>query len=152
MEGGAFDFLKEVSDPGAAIGSRIADVREIPGSGGGYDHNFCLDVGEADASGMKRCATAVEPNSGRYMELFCNTPGVQFYSGNYLGPSKFGGGEENPPVPGKGNAQYSLHNGFCLETQHYPDSINQENFPSILLKPGETYDHRMLFKFGVDDV
>jgi|EP01043_Picozoa_sp_COSAG02_P002381 aldose 1-epimerase len=71
------------------------------------------------------------------MSLFANTPGVQFYTGNFL-----------DGVDGKAGAKYEKHHGFCLETQYYPDSINQPQFPSCLLKPGEVYSHSMLCKFG----
>jgi len=102
---------------------------------GGYDLNYVLN-GESDK--LELAATVYEPNSGRQMELYTNQPGMQFYSGNF--------GEQE--IPGKGDVVYRTHQGLCLETQYFPDSVNQPNFPSVILRPGETYRHVMVHKFS----
>ncbi|NEP15079.1 MAG: galactose-1-epimerase [Symploca sp. SIO2C1] len=102
---------------------------------GGYDLNYVLN-GESDK--IKLAATVYEPKSGRFMELYSNQPGVQFYSGN-IGKRE---------IKGKGDVGYQNHQGLCLETQHFPDSVNQPNFPSVILRPGETYRHIMVHKFS----
>lgn len=116
-----------------AIGARIKQVE-----GGGYDHNYVLK--EANGS-MKLAATVYEPTSGRFMEVLTTEPGIQFYSGNFLDGS----------LTGKGNTTYKKHYGFCLETQHFPDSPNQPKFPSTILKPGDTYRTSTAYKFSVKD-
>jgi len=113
-----------------AIGARIAQVE------GGYDHNFVLR--NQDSSKVVLAARVVEPKSGRVMEIHTDQPGIQFYSGNFLDGS----------VTGKGGVVYQKHHGFCLETQHYPDSPNKPDFPPVVLKPGETYKHIMTHKFS----
>ena len=110
------------------IGSRIAQVK------GGYDHNYVLN--SSDGS-LALAASVYEPRSGRVMEIFTTEPAIQFYSGNFLDGS----------IKGKG-AVYNKHNGFCLETQHFPDSPNKANFPSVVLKPGEKYTHLTVHKFS----
>lgn len=112
-----------------AIGARIAQVK------GGYDHNFVLRGKKGE---LALAARLVEPTSGRVMEIFTDQPGVQFYSGNFLDGS----------VKGKGGVVYGKHYGFCLETQHFPDSPNKPEFPSVVLRPGETYRHRMSHRFS----
>ena len=111
------------------IGSRIAEVK------GGYDHNYVLN--KSDDS-LTLAASVYEPKTGRVMEIFTTEPGIQFYSGNFLDGSNKGKG-----------AVYNKHNGFCLETQHFPDSPNKPNFPSVVLKPGEKYTHLTVHKFSV---
>jgi len=112
-----------------AIGARIAQVE------GGYDHNFVLrDYGK----GVRLAARVVEPKSGRVMEIHTDQPGIQFYSGNFL----------DGTVKGKGGVAYKKHYGFCLETQHYPDSPNKPDFPPVVLRPGEKYTHTMIHKFS----
>ena len=114
----------------AAIGAGIAQVE------GGYDHNFVLR--NQDSSKVVLAARVVEPKSGRVMEIHTDQPGIQFYSGNFL----------DGTVTGKGGVVYKKHHGFCLETQHYPDSPNKPDFPPVVLKPGETYKHIMIHKFS----
>jgi len=117
------DFTKPT-----AIGSRIKQVK------GGYDHNFVLN--SSDGS-LALAASVYEPGNGRFMEIFTTEPGIQFYTGNFLDGS----------IKGKG-AVYNRHNGFCLETQHFPDSPNKPGFPSIVLKPGDKYTHLTVHKFS----
>jgi aldose 1-epimerase len=126
VAGSAMDFTKPV-----AIGARIDQVE------GGYDHNYVLN---GDPGAMKLAATVFEPVSGRVMEVRTTEPGVQFYSGNFL----------NGKITGKGNTVYKKHYGFCLETQHFPDSPNQPSFPSTILRPGETFKSTS-YKFSVRD-
>ena len=103
---------------------------------GGYDLNYVLN-GESDK--IKLAATLYEPKSGRVMELHTNQPGMQFFSGNF--------GELK--TKGKEDVTYQNHQGLCLETQHFPNSVNQLNFPSTILRPGETYRHLMVHRFYI---
>ena len=124
VAGTPMDFTKPT-----AIGARIAQVE------GGYDHNFVL----RNQTGKVALAARVsDPKSGRIMEILTDQPGIQFYSGNFL----------DGTVTGKGGVVYKKHQGFCLETQHYPDSPNRPNFPPVVLRPGETYKHVMIHKFS----
>jgi len=126
-------YLERVQD-GGGIGARIEEDDEQLRLGGGYDHNWVIN-GQA---GTKRLAArAYEPTTGRVLEVHTTEPGMQFYCGNFLPKS----------MPGKGGQTYVWRGGFCLETQHYPDSPNQPNFPSTALKPGETYSTTTVFKF-----
>lgn len=101
---------------------------------GGYDLNYVLN-GKSDK--LKLAATVYEPQSGRVMEIHTNQPGMQFFSGN-IGKLE---------TLGKGDVVYQNHQGLCLETQHFPDSVNQPNFPTVILRPGATYRHVMVHKF-----
>jgi aldose 1-epimerase len=112
-----------------AIGARIAAVA------GGYDHNYVLNGG---AGAMALAARVYEPESGRIMEISTVEPGIQFYSGNFL----------DGTIAGKGGRIYGRHWGFCLETQHFPDSPNRPAFPSTVLRPGETYKTTTTHKFS----
>ena len=105
--------------------------------GGGYDHNFVLD--REPGGGLQLAARVYEPTSGRVMEVRTTEPGVQFYSGNFLDGS----------LAGKRGQRYAKHSGLCLETQHFPDSPNQPQFPSTVLHPGETYRQTTIFRFTV---
>jgi aldose 1-epimerase len=124
VKGTPFDFTTP-----HAIGERIAQVP------GGYDHNWALN----NATGQHSAATVYEPTTGRTMEVKTDEPGVQFYTGNFLDGS----------LKGKDGVVYGKHAGFCLETQHFPDSPNQKDFPSTILKPGETYHTTTSYTFGV---
>jgi aldose 1-epimerase len=129
VEGTPFDFRK-----GTAIGARIEADDEQLKFGGGYDHNFVLNK---DGNDLTLAASVYEPKTGRVVEVYTTEPGVQFYCGNFLDGSNVG----------KGGKVYNFRNGFCLETQHFPDSPNQPKFPSTILKPGEEYSTTTVYKF-----
>ena len=112
-----------------AIGERSAQVP------GGYDHTWIRNT----ATGQHSAATVHDPASGRTMEVTTDQPGIQFYTGNFL----------DGTLTGKNGTVYGKHAGFCLETQHFPDSPNQPKFPSTVLKPGETFHSVSSYKFGV---
>ena len=114
------------------IGERIADYLSFAK---GYDHNFVLDSG---GKSLARCARVQDPSSGRVMEVWTTEPGVQLYCGNHLDGS----------LTGVGGVVYKQHTGFCLETQHFPDSINHPNFPSVVLRPGQTFRSTTAYKFA----
>jgi len=118
------DFTKPTT-----IGSRIDQVT------GGYDHNYVLKGGVGK---LTLAARVYEPTTGRVMEITTVEPGIQFYSGNFL----------DGTIAGKSGKAYKKHYGFCLETQHYPDSPNKPNFPSVVLKPGEKYNSVTVHKFS----
>jgi aldose 1-epimerase len=101
---------------------------------GGYDHNYVLSSGGGE---LALAAVVKEPGSGRKMEVFTTEPGIQFYSGNFLDGS----------ITGKNGAVYHKNHGFCLETQHFPDSPNQPEFPSTVLNPGENYSSTTIYRF-----
>ena len=131
VEGTPFDFRQPT-----AIGERIDADNEQIRFGGGYDHNFVLD---GSGEGLRQVATVYEPTTGRTLEVATTEPGVQFYSGNFLDGSNIG----------KGGTPYALRSGFCLETQHFPDSPNQPGFPATILQPGESYASTTVYRFGV---
>lgn len=117
-----------------AVGARFA---KLGGKPDGYDHNFVLR-GDATNSGAPAfCARVVEPKSGRVMEVFTTEPGVQLYTANWLDGS----------LAGKGGIVYRQHAGLCLETQHFPNSINIPHFPSTILRPGQTYRQTTVHRF-----
>jgi aldose 1-epimerase len=119
-----------------AIGARIeADDQQLH-FGGGYDHNFVL---RREGAGLSHAAKVEEPSSGRTLDIYTTEPGLQFYSGNFL----------NGSITGKRGHLYRHRFGFCLETQHYPDSPNQPQFPSTILRPGQEYRSQTVFVFGV---
>ncbi len=109
--------------------------------GKGYDHNFVLNEEPKNNEGLTFAARVVEPNSGRTLEVYTSEPGVQFYGGNFLDGSDIG----------KSGNPYVRRGSFCLETQHFPDSPNQPDFPSTRLNPGETYTSYCTYKFGVTE-
>jgi len=127
VKGTPLDFTHPV-----AIGAHIADMKGDPG---GYDHNFVLNGG---AGKLKLAARVVDPASGRHMETWTTEPAVQFYTGNFL----------DGTITGKRGVVYGKHSAFCLETQHYPDSMNQPSFPSVILRPGATYRTETIYKFS----
>jgi aldose 1-epimerase len=117
------------------VGERVDAVDEQLMFAGGYDHNWVLD----NQSGqLALAATASEPTSGRTMEVWTQEPGIQFYCGNFLDGTAIG----------KAGRPYRRRHGFCLETQHYPDSPNQPTFPNTILRPGETYRTTTIYKFS----
>ncbi len=124
VKGTPMDFLAPMP-----IGSRIDKVE------GGYDHNYVLNSGGGT---MALAARVYEPDSGRVMEISTTEPGIQFYSGNFL----------DGTITGKSGVAYQKHFGFCLETQHFPDSPNKPNFPSTILNPGQTYRTQTIHKFS----
>ncbi|MHC4624421.1 MAG: aldose epimerase family protein [Planctomycetota bacterium] len=129
VRGTPMDFMKPM-----AIGARINQDDEQLKFGLGYDHNFVLN--KTDDS-LTLAATVYEPTTGRVMEIHTTEPGIQFYSGNFLDGSNVG----------KGGKVYKHRYGFCLETQHFPDSPNKPQFPSVILKPGQRYAHVTVHKF-----
>ena len=118
------------------IGARIDAKHKQIEYGKGYDHNWVLDKKPGE---LGLAASVYEPTTGRTLEVLSTEPGVQFYAGNFLDGS----------IKGKGGTAYKHRHGFCLEPQHYPDSPNKPNFPSVVLKPGETYRNTIIYKFGV---
>jgi aldose 1-epimerase len=130
VAGTPLDFHKAT-----AIGARIDDPNEQMRLGGGYDHNFVLN---GKMGVLQEAARVVEPTSGRVLTVETTQPGVQFYSGNFL----------DGTLHGKHGHVYAKHTGFCLETQHFPDSPNHPKFPTSELKPGETYHSVTIFKFS----
>ena len=131
VKGTPFDFTKAT-----AIGGRINQDDEQLKVGKGYDHNWVLNSGGKGAVSV--AAEAYEPKTGRVLQVLTDQPGVQFYSGNFL----------DGTIQGKGGKVYNLRNGFCLETQHFPDSPNHPKFPSTVLKPGQKYKTTTVFKFS----
>jgi aldose 1-epimerase len=130
VEGTPFDFRQPTR-----IGARIEEPNEQLKFGLGYDHNWVLN---RKGDGPQLAARVVEPKSGRTLEVLTTQPGVQFYTGNFLdGTNK-----------GKGGAVYNRRNGLCLETQHFPDSPNQPSFPTTILRPGETFESKTVWRFG----
>lgn len=116
----------------APIGSRF---KELGGSPAGYDHNFVID--NYDAKTPRFAASVRDPQSGRVVEAWTTEPGIQFYTANFLDGS----------LTGKGGQRYVQHCGFCLETQHFPDSINKPQFPSVILRPGAVYTQTTIYRF-----
>jgi aldose 1-epimerase len=131
VDGTPFDFRKAT-----AIGARINDPNTVLQYGPGYDHNWVINK-PAGELGLQ--ARVYEPTSGRVMEVISDEPGLQFYAGNFL----------DGTITGKGGAVYQKRTGFCMEPQHYPDSPNQPNFPTVVLRPGQSYKNTIIYKFSV---
>ena len=130
VAGTPFDFRKAT-----AIGARIdADHPQLK-AGKGYDHNYVLN---RKGTGAQLAARLTDPKSGRTLEVTTTEPGIQFYSGNFL----------DGKITGKQRHVYGHRTGLCLETQHYPDSPNQKNFPSTILEPGKVYSSRTVWTFS----
>jgi aldose 1-epimerase len=127
VKGTPYDFTVP-----ARIGSRFDQLTKKPV---GYDDNFVLN---GDGKSLTWAARVYEPNSGRTLEVLTTQPGIQFYTGNFL----------DGTLRGHDGVTYNIHTGFCLETQHFPDSINHPEFPSTVLRPGETFKSTTVFKFG----
>lgn len=128
VKGTPFDFLTLQT-----IGTRIDANNEQLKLGWGYDHNFVLNGGGK----YGQAAEVYEPTTGRFVQVFTDQPGMQFYTGNHL----------DGRVTGKGGKVYHKRDGLCLETQHYPDSPNHPKFPTTELKPGQTFHSTTVFKF-----
>jgi aldose 1-epimerase len=121
---GAMDFRKPM-----AVGNHINEVQ------GGYDHNYVLN----NQSSFTKVAELCDSITGRVMEVFTDEPGMQFYSGNFLDGS----------ITGNNGMIYRKNFGLCLETQHFPDSPNHPEFPNTILRPGEEYKQKTVYKFGI---
>ena len=136
VEGTPLDFRKS-----RVIGERIPDkdaakTEDCKTSTLGYDHNFIINV---ETTKLFLAARLTDPESGRVMEIHTNQPGIQFYSGNFLKDQK-----------GKGGKEYPFRGALCLETQHYPDSVNHDHFPNTILEPGDTYRTTTVHKFSAE--
>lgn len=131
VENTPFDFRSPHT-----LGERIDRANEQLRFAGGYDHNFVLDGSDGT---LALAAIVLEPQSGRELEVLTTEPGVQLYSGNFLDGS----------LIGKNGHAYGRRSGFCLETQHFPDSPNQPSFPTVILQPGRTYRSTTVFRFKV---
>ncbi|KAL4218244.1 hypothetical protein ACF0H5_022980 [Mactra antiquata] len=125
VKDGPMDLTNDV-----LIGDRLD---KVPG-GFGFDHNYCL----GNPATMKHVARVSHEKSGRVMNVHSTEPGVQFYTGSNLSG-----------IQGKNGAIYNKYSAFCLEAQHYPDSPNKDNFPSVILRPGENYMQTTIYEFGV---
>ena len=132
VDGAPLDFRKPV-----VIGAQIDENDEQLKFGGGYDHNW---VASKPAGALGLVARATERTSGRVLEVSSTQPGVQFYTGNFL----------DGKITGKNGQVYQRRHGFCVEPQHFPDSVNQPNFPSVVLKPGHTYRHTLIYRVSVE--
>jgi aldose 1-epimerase len=131
VTGTPFDFRKSKK-----IGNDINKENEQLNNGLGYDHCWALNNHH---EGFRFAASAHDQTSGRFLEIFTDEPGIQFYTGNFL----------DGTLPSKTEGNYNYRTGFCLETQHFPDSPNQKDFPSVILNPGEKYFSKTSFKFSV---
>ena len=131
VKGTPFDFRQP-----RPIGERIDSEHQQIAFGGGYDHNLVLNRSGAE---LELAARVVEPKSGRVMEVLTTEPGLQFYTGNFLDGAR-----------GKAGKVYPKRAGFCMETQHFPDSMNQPKFPPVVLKPGSTYQSTTVYRFSVE--
>jgi aldose 1-epimerase len=132
VEGTPFDFRMPTP-----IGARIATNDQQIRFGNGYDHNYVLDRATGEV-GLIPAAHVVENSSGRVLDVSTTEPGMQFYTGNFLDGS----------LKGKSGQSYARRTGFCLETQHFPDSPNKPKFPTTILQPGETFSSRTVFAFS----
>ena len=131
VAGTPFDFRTPTT-----IGARIGQDDDQLKFGKGYDHNWVINKPTGEMGLMAR---VTEPASGRVLEVYSAEPGLQFYSGNFL----------DGTLTGKGGWVYQFRNAFCMEPQHFPDSPNQPSFPSVVLRPGETYHNTIIYKFSV---
>jgi aldose 1-epimerase len=129
VKGTVFDFTTPT-----AIGARIGKVPGPPPVG--YDHNYVLRP-LPGALPVRQAAVVSDPKSGRVMNVHTTEPGVQFYTGNFL----------DGTIKNRKGVPYQQHAAFCLETQHFPDSVNHPNFPSTILEPGKTYRSMTIYQF-----
>jgi aldose 1-epimerase len=130
VAGTPLDFRKSTT-----VGDRIDSEDEVIRLAHGYDHNFVIDEQGAK---LKQAAEMFDPSTGRVMEVWTSEPAVQFYTGNFLDGS----------FKGKNGAAYGKRMGFCLETQHYPDSPNHPEFPSTVLRPGQVFESETIYRFS----
>lgn len=133
VAGTPMDFTKST-----AIGARVDEEFEALEFGGGYDHAWVLDKTPADD--LWQAARLHDPKTGRIMEVSTNQPAVQFYGGNFL----------DGTAKGKGGVPYEFRTALCLETENFPDAPNQPEFPSAMIKPGQTYYHKMVHTFSAE--
>lgn len=131
VEGTPFDFRTA-----RRIGERIDAADPQIRFGGGYDHNFVID--RQGSAGLELVASVYEPTTGRVMEILSTEPGLQFYSGNFLDGKRVG----------KAGKPYAYRGALVLETQHFPNAVNEPHFPSVILRPGEGYESRTVFRFS----
>ncbi|KAI5736249.1 hypothetical protein M8J76_001442 [Diaphorina citri] len=118
------------------LGSALKELTEP-----GFDFNYCLNKSLLESSGFTFAARALDPESGRYMEVHTDQPGIQFYTGNYI-----------PEMSGKKGATYTKHCAYCFETQNFPNAVNISTFPNSILRPGEKYKHVVSYSFGVQQI
>jgi aldose 1-epimerase len=130
VAGTPFDFRTPTP-----IGARINQDNEQLKFGGGYDHNWVINKPLGELGVMAR---VYEPQTGRVLEVLSTEPGLQFYTGNFL----------DGTITGKYGQVYEHRTGFCMEPQHFPDSPNKPNFPSVVLKPGEVYRNTIIYRFS----
>ncbi|MBL9138274.1 MAG: galactose mutarotase [Verrucomicrobiales bacterium] len=130
VDGTPFDFRKPTT-----IGARVNQADEQLKFGGGYDHNWVINKAPGQVALQAR---VYEPTTGRVLEVMSDQPGLQFYCGNFL----------DGKITGKGGWVYQHRNGFCMEPQHFPDSPNQPNFPSVVLRPGQTYRNTIIYRLS----
>ena len=131
VKGTPFDFNKPTRPM-----DRIEKKHKQLEYGGGFDHNWVL---KRKGDGLELAASVYEPSSGRFMEVLTEEPGIQYYAGNFLDGS----------LVGKRGVAYQKRDGFCLETQHFPDSPNHSSYPSTVLRPGEVYETNTVYRFSV---
>lgn len=129
VEGTPLDFRKQTR-----VGDRIESLAATAALG--YDHNMVL-TGNTDV--VRKIAILSDPSSGRTLTVSSDQPGLQFYSGNFLKNQK-----------GKGGKTYVHRGAVCLEAQHFPDAVHHDNFPSILLSPGQEYRQTTIYQFGIN--
>ncbi|HWD19920.1 MAG TPA: aldose epimerase family protein [Verrucomicrobiae bacterium] len=129
VAGTPFDFRKP-----SPIGARIGEPDEQLKFGNGYDHNWVINK----PGTLRVMARVTEPVTGRILEVYSKEPGLQFYTGNFL----------DGTITGKGGWVYQFRDAFCMEPQHFPDSPNHPDFPSVVLKPGQTYRNLIIYKFS----
>ena len=131
VEGTPFDFRRATK-----IGARINEDHPQLKYGTGYDHNWVVN---GESGQLRHAAKLEEQTSGRTLDVSTTEPGIQFYTGNFL----------DGTLTGKSGRVYKQRYGLCLETQHFPDSPNHATFPSTILRPGERYQSKTVFTFGV---
>jgi aldose 1-epimerase len=132
VTGTPFDFRQPTP-----IGARIGDDNQQLKFANGYDHNWVLNKSSRE---LIQAARVVEPQTGRVLEVFTTSPGIQFYTGNFL----------DGTIKGKAGRVYQFRDGFCMEPQCFPDSPNHPNFPTTELKPGEVYKNTIIYKFSTE--